>query len=380
MSKRRKGSVFAFRGQWRARVTMEGRKVDLGSFRTEQEADDVLASFLEQAAEVKRPVALDLVTYGAEWLDRRERDGVRAVRQERSVWRARIATADFAKWPLRRIRTKHVNVWLQRLAVSEAMSVQNTKTGTVRKGLGRTLSRQSVKHALRILRQCLQSALSEGKARENAAEHAMMPRMQGRTGDEWTFLEDHEIRLVVEPSTIPESYRLAYAVAILTGLRKGELRALQWGDVTLTGDRPRITVQRSNEHDLTKSGRIREVPLMADAVAALSRIEEMHPGIGKALVWPARHGSMRNKSYVWQWGNHGVKAVGRHVRFHDLRHTCASHLLMGTWTKRPLRLEEVKVWMGHSTIAVTERYAHLSSEGIHALARPAIPTADEDES
>lgn len=52
-------------------------------------------------------------------------------------------------------------------------------------------------------------------------------------------------------------------------------------------------------------------------------------------------------------------AVGRHVRFHDLRHTCASLLVSGAWG-RAWSLEEVKQLLGHSSISVTERYAHFA--------------------
>ena len=53
------------------------------------------------------------------------------------------------------------------------------------------------------------------------------------------------------------------------------------------------------------------------------------------------------------------------VTFRDLRHTCGCHLAQGTWT-RPLTLHEIKRWLGHSSIAVTERhYATLTSDNLH---------------
>lgn len=72
-----------------------------------------------------------------------------------------------------------------------------------------------------------------------------------------------------------------------------------------------------------------------------------------------------------------VEAVGleRRVRFHDLRHTCATHLVKGTWApkllERRLRLEEVRDWLGHADIGVTQRYAYLCSDGIRALVKTA---------
>jgi integrase len=87
------------------------------------------------------------------------------------------------------------------------------------------------------------------------------------------------------------------------------------------------------------------------------------------LVWPARDGSMHALGY-----DAGLalalkrRGITRRIRFHDLRHTCASHLLQGTWSpaliSSPLRLEEVEAWLDHSDIAVTQRYAHLAADAI----------------
>ncbi len=63
----------------------------------------------------------------------------------------------------------------------------------------------------------------------------------------------------------------------------------------------------------------------------------------------------------------------RRVRFHDLRHTCASHLVMGTWG-RQWTVNEVSAFIGHSDISVTQRYAHLSVD--HLAVAAAETTGD----
>jgi integrase len=55
--------------------------------------------------------------------------------------------------------------------------------------------------------------------------------------------------------------------------------------------------------------------------------------------------------------------ISRRVRWHDLRHSFASSLVAGLWG-RPWRLEEVCKVMGHSSITVTERYAHLADDAL----------------
>ena len=59
------------------------------------------------------------------------------------------------------------------------------------------------------------------------------------------------------------------------------------------------------------------------------------------------------------------------MRFHDLRHTCASHLLMGTWG-RAWKIEEVCAFLGHSDITVTQRYAHLSPDHLNRAAAETV--------
>lgn len=168
--------------------------------------------------------------------------------------------------------------------------------------------------------------------------------------------------------TITSAQRSAIVVAVYTGLRAGELWGLQWRDVHLDGDRPRVVVRHSREQ-ATKSGRIREVPLLAPARAALERWRELAPGVGAALVWPALDGACHRDGYDAGWARVlEIAKISRRVRWHDLRHTCASHLVQGTWG-RAWSLAEVRDVLGHSTIRQTERYAHLCPGGLHDAAR-----------
>jgi hypothetical protein len=67
----------------------------------------------------------------------------------------------------------------------------------------------------------------------------------------------------------------------------------------------------------------------------------------------------------------GIAAERRHdrqpVRWHDLRHSCASSLVAGWWGRR-WTLEEVKEHLGHSSITITQRYAHLAESALQVAA------------
>lgn len=121
--------------------------------------------------------------------------------------------------------------------------------------------------------------------------------------------------------------------ASYTGVRRGQMLSIvardqvkgEWLHLDRTG----------------KSGRPQVIPLHP-------RVQE----IARRLPLPIGEQALRK-----QW-DAARKALGRmDVRWHDLRHTCASWLVQAG-----VSLPEVKELLGHSTIAVTQRYAHLAPE------------------
>jgi integrase len=63
-----------------------------------------------------------------------------------------------------------------------------------------------------------------------------------------------------------------------------------------------------------------------------------------------------------------IAGIARRVRWHDLRHTCGSALAQGDWGD-PWTLSEVKEQLGHSSVAVTERYAHVAAMTLERAAK-----------
>jgi integrase len=93
------------------------------------------------------------------------------------------------------------------------------------------------------------------------------------------------------------------------------------------------------------------------------------PSFPNGLVFPADDGSPHTKGYDGQWADRWRAETGTRpeVRFHDLRHTCGASLISGVWG-RAWRLEDVQSFLGHESLASTERYAHLAPEGVFAAA------------
>jgi len=177
----------------------------------------------------------------------------------------------------------------------------------------------------------------EGHRRESRRRHNAWHAARGTTGHpEWpaTGYTDHLAPMVL--------------LALNTGLRRGELLGLRWQDVNLPAKL--LTVAAGN----AKSRKARHLPLNAEALDLLTRWKEQ--GTGKGLVFPGAGGArMANVNKSWAAL---VKAAElSDFRFHDLRHTFASKLVMAG-----VDLNTVRELLGHSDIKMTLRYAHLAPD------------------
>ncbi len=144
-----------------------------------------------------------------------------------------------------------------------------------------------------------------------------------------------------------------YAVAFYTGMRAGEILGLHWDDIDL--DTRLITVARSYA-EATKNGRIRYVPILDPLVPVLEAWRKRCPS--KVLVFPTSTGTMQLPSCrVLQEIYHAClkRAELPRIRFHDARHTFASH-----WVMRGGDIFKLQRILGHQTIQMTMRYAHLA--------------------
>ena len=150
-----------------------------------------------------------------------------------------------------------------------------------------------------------------------------------------------------------EPWRTQVLVALKTGLRHGELLALRWSDLDLVAGR--LVVRRSlwrRQFVEPKSGRHREVPLGDDVLHAL----KAHRHLQGELVFCIASGKLLTaKSCVRPLFRACKRAGLRPVQWHVLRHTFASHLVM-----RGAPLKVVQELLGHATVEMTMRYAHLA--------------------
>lgn len=128
-----------------------------------------------------------------------------------------------------------------------------------------------------------------------------------------------------------------------TGARLSEGLNLRWGDM----HKDRVTFW------VTKSGRSRSVPLTHRAAAAIAASDRRHAG-------PFAEIDQQRFRTAWHVAKDAVGfADDKDVVPHVLRHTCASRLVQGG-----IDIRRVQMWLGHQTLTMTMRYAHLASHDL----------------
>lgn len=138
-------------------------------------------------------------------------------------------------------------------------------------------------------------------------------------------------------------------LSLHTGVRYGELANLNWDDINL--DRAILTVHGYK----AKSQKTRHIPLNSAAVSLLKSWQEQRVD-DNSLVFPSRVGGpFDNVRSSWEEVLKSAKI--KKFRWHDLRHTFASLLVM-----KGVDLNTVRELLGHSDYQMTLRYAHLAPE------------------
>ncbi len=179
------------------------------------------------------------------------------------------------------------------------------------------------------------------------------------------FTREESDRLL---AATPKEDLAIVSTAVKAGLRRGELLALEWGDVDFVAGK--IFVRRSvwkGKVTRPKGGRHREVEMSAKLSAAL----KAHRHLKGKYVFCNPDGSMMTRDEIKRVVPVACKRAGlRPLQWHALRHSFASQLTMDGV---PLRV--IQELLGHATIEMTMRYAHLAPsarrDAIATLDRPA---------
>ncbi|MDY7229827.1 tyrosine-type recombinase/integrase [Hyalangium rubrum] len=210
------------------------------------------------------------------------------------------------------------------------------------------LAPKTINNALTVLRTLFTVAVEQ-----EVLSHALRVKLLKVEKPDFDFLTFEEAERIVS-ATDPE-WRTMVLVGLHTGLRRGELIALQWDALDLVAGR--LLVKRNvwrGHFGTPKGGRSREVPLNAVALEAL----KAHRHLRGAFVFCDVQGTYLKNDACRNALLRASKRAGlRPIGWHTLRHTFASHLVM-----RGVPLKAVQELLGHASIEMTMRYAHLSPD------------------
>lgn len=204
----------------------------------------------------------------------------------------------------------------------------------------------TINRELSCLKAMFNKAIKWGRAFDNPVSQVKM--FKENNEKMMVLSSKHEAKMLEEIRRLKKSEHLEEIVvtALNTGLRKRELLDLTWGQVNFS-DRYLLITK-------TKNGEIRKIPMNKVLTETLHKLKNNGPNVD--YVFPNKNG----KPYtdVKTSFKRICKEIGiPEFRFHDLRHTFATRLVMAG-----VDLATVKELLGHKDIKMTMRYAHPSPE------------------
>ncbi len=318
------------------------------------------------------------------------RSGNRSVRDDVNRWHTHIVRAPFATMAPDAITRVDVLEWLDDLKRTDAI---RRGVGGKITSLGHGLKWQTRKHLRNLLCAFFVWAIDREKATANPCDGVKVKREDGDEDD------GYQEGWYIGPEEQPKFFELCHEhggeegvdmawFAVGTGLRLNELNTLHDSDVDVGSD-PHIKVRfgswdpdkqrfRSPKGkagtkyvrrvdlfgpslEAAKRQKLRRLEDHADRVDAAKKAKRKAPELSP-LFWPSKQGGRRTKSPHWLKKVSEalpIARLGRPIWWHLLRHTCASSLVAGWWGHR-WSLLDVSKHLRHSSIKVTERYAHLA--------------------
>jgi integrase len=238
------------------------------------------------------------------------------------------------------------------------------------------LSARTVRYHHAILHVALKTAVKWGLLSRNPADAVDPPKIRPVEMRTW---DEDEANRFLEAIRDTHYYELFY-LALVTGMRRGELLALRWCDIDLLG--LQLSVNRSLHHlkngsyifSEPKSAKSRRTIALSPAAAILLREYKLKReaqctllGIvlkDSDLVFSHVDGSpLRPNTITRAWPDMAVRAGVKVIRLHDARHTHASLML-----KQGIHPKIVQERLGHASIQMTlDTYSHVAP-GLQAAA------------
>ena len=210
------------------------------------------------------------------------------------------------------------------------------------------LGEHTMRHIHQLLQQCLDQAIRDGLIEENPARAFHYPKPKKVSVNVLTPAEVEDYLDAAERL----GHLPMFLLALTAGLRQRELIALKWNDLDVAERTLTISENRSVERrELVEyKGGTRTISLTTEAVELLNMEHARHPSSPLMFMHPATQ-KPYSPQMVRRMHNEIIKEAGLdHIRFEDLRHTCAVLSL-----QNGVGVEEVAHILGHFRAAMTRQ-------------------------
>lgn len=210
------------------------------------------------------------------------------------------------------------------------------------------LGEETMRHIHRLLQQCLDQAIRDGLLTENPAKAFRYRKSTTVKANSMTPLEMEDYLDAAERL----GYLPMFMLALTVGLRQGELIALKWNDLKVKDRTLTISEQRSVERrELIEYGsETRTITLTSEVVDLLIMEHAKHPNSPLMFMHPATQRPY-SPQMVRRMHNEIIKEAGLdHIRFTDLRHTCAVLSL-----RNGMETKELARMLGHYRPSITRQ-------------------------
>ena len=210
------------------------------------------------------------------------------------------------------------------------------------------LGEHTMRHIHRLLQQCLDQAIRDGLITDNPARAFHYPKPRQVSANVLTPAEAEDYLDAAERL----GYLPMFMLALTIGLRQGELIALKWSDLNVKDRTLTISEQRSVERrELIEYGsETRKITLASEMVDLLIMEHAKHPNSPLMFMHPATQRPY-SPQMVRRMHNEIIKEAGLdHIRFTDLRHTCAVLSL-----RNGMETKELARMLGHYRPTITRQ-------------------------
>lgn len=227
------------------------------------------------------------------------------------------------------------------------------------------LSSTTIQHHHMLLQSVFREACKREIILRNPIEFVSKPKRQRPKENYYSEQEARQLLVAVKGTKL----ELPVTLALAYGLRRSEVLGLRWQDIDFENrtilichsviegidDGKRVVCQKDT---LKQAASYRTLPLFEPIITLLLSEWEHKKALKPVYVCSDRFGKVMKPDVVTHDFQNFLEENGlRHIRFHDLRHSCAS-LLIAKHTP----LIQVQHWLGHSTMLTTaDLYSHLDS-------------------